>query len=703
MRSVMPLLKDVSAGAQKGEAPHLQVFLSMCDLICCIYFIFTERRCCRKCRRTMPLDCLPFTRCKGHDSTQKHGGFKWSTLSSWSDSDRKAAAVGNKPAGKMAAGGHKLKLKLPKWGSHVAQIRRNSASATDGQTEPQDVHNETAAPPVPAPVPPAPLTFEEHLSALHLSEAGRLLLDREERLFGVEASPQGRRREDVDALAADRQSLEEVVLRTLRSSLDGADTEALKSAVTFMQLEDERDGVWERRGGMPPPWRLRDWTQVHVDTLQSVVEERMDAPRTTPTGQSSIQADVHGMGRQLRNDLLLVVERVKPCYPSHRCICQLYAACYHHCIGARLRRLADFGLDDQDCSFLLRWVNDYYPQLLQELKLAADIDIQVLQELLPENLLSPLEEQYLSRQQRELSTYVGRILDEAQEAWTKGEEPPREDECFVSPMAYDIIQLVNGIMNAAEKVVGDLQKAHTLTCQLQDLLHRFRNFQADVIRRNKANSPSFVKANLDSVAQFRHFLTTHSRLFPADVREGCLSVLSDMQQRAHEYLLGPVHKNLKPHYRKLFSQEWLKESTLDRLQSGLEDEMLQLQGPSKSCHQELIGRLQQEVSVEYVRRLLKGEIRLKDKRQQQQAADNVEDDARALHDFFTGHGSKEAWLQEPLSMMAEVLKLQDLPAIQFQVASLASTFPDFRLQLSKRTLSRDACHFGLTSAGGPFL
>lgn len=46
--------------------------------------------------------------------------------------------------------------------------------------------------------------------------------------------------------------------------------------------------------------------------------------------------------------------------------------------------------------------------------------------------------------------------------------------------------------------------------------------------------------------------------------------------------------------------------------------------------------------------------------------------------FLGIQGSEEAWLQEALSMVAEVLKLQDLPAIQFQVASLASAFPDLR-------------------------
>uniref|UniRef100_A0A3Q3DPK0 Tumor necrosis factor alpha-induced protein 2-like n=1 Tax=Hippocampus comes TaxID=109280 RepID=A0A3Q3DPK0_HIPCM len=576
--------------------------------------------------------------CDASDSPQKHDGFKWSTLAPLSNPLRKAAAE-KKPPGK-AAGGPKLNLKFPKvWGPKAPQVRRNSTSTTDKRTEPQDIPDLTAfsASAPPAPPPPA-LTFEQHLSALHLSEAGRLLLAREERLFvggpDDKAPPLEVPSGDVDALAADRQTLEEAVLQTLRGSLDQMDADALKSAVTFMQQEDECDDGWEQYGGMAPPWRLRGWRQLHDETLRSLVEERMDAPPTPSTEQSSIQADVHGMGRRLRRDLLLVAERVKPCYPSHLAICQLYATWYHHCISIRLRRLADFGLDDRDCTFLLRWVNDYYPQLLQEPQLA-----------------------------RELTTYVGRILDQAQEAWTKGEEPPKEDGCFVSPTAYDVIQV-----------------RYRITVQLSCLPGKtiaFRTFQAQVIKRNKANSAAFVKANLGCVAQFRHFLSTQSRLFPEDVREGCLSVLSDMKQSAHDYLLNPVHRNLKLCYRKLFSQEWLKKSTLVLLLSGLEDEMPQLQGSSESCHRELIGQLHQEVSVEYARRLLKGELRLKDKQQQQQAADNVDDDACALHDFFARHGSEEAWLQKALSMMAEILKLQDLPAIQCQVASLGSDFPDF--------------------------
>lgn len=41
-------------------------------------------------------------------------------------------------------------------------------------------------------------------------------------------------------------------------------------------------------------------------------------------------------------------------------------------------------------------------------------------------------------------------------------------------------------------------------------------------------------------------------------------------------------------------------------------------------------------------------------------------------------GSDQLWLQEILLTLAEVLRLQDLPAVQVQVASLGTLYPDLR-------------------------
>lgn len=45
--------------------------------------------------------------------------------------------------------------------------------------------------------------------------------------------------------------------------------------------------------------------------------------------------------------------------------------------------------------------------------------------------------------QDELTTYIGRVLEEAKERWDKGEMPKKEDGCFVGTVAYDVIQVRN--------------------------------------------------------------------------------------------------------------------------------------------------------------------------------------------------------------------------------------------------------------------
>ncbi|XP_049895518.1 tumor necrosis factor alpha-induced protein 2-like [Epinephelus moara] len=54
----------------------------------------------------------------------------------------------------------------------------------------------------------------------------------------------------------------------------------------------------------------------------------------------------------------------------------------------------------------------------------------------------------------------------------------------------------------------------------------------------------------------------------------------------------------------------------------------------------------------------------------------VKENAENLHSLFVKMGSDQDWLMQILIKIAEVLKLQDLPAIQMQVASLGTAHPD---------------------------
>lgn len=195
-----------------------------------------------------------------------------------------------------------------------------------------------------------------------------MLIQREERLFGeiTEAEVLVHHEEEKEKLAVDYAELEGRVLQTLEVSLipEEVSSEALTSAVKAIIQEVDQDLRWKQRTWIPPAWRPRCWKKLHDEKLRSLVEQRMDNPSTPlPSGKwSSIQADIQSLGRQLKEDLLWVVEVVKICYPHQLDICNFYAKLYHQNLSSRLRKIAEFMLDNRDCIFLLRWVNEYYPE-----------------------------------------------------------------------------------------------------------------------------------------------------------------------------------------------------------------------------------------------------------------------------------------------------------------------------------------------------
>lgn len=64
----------------------------------------------------------------------------------------------------------------------------------------------------------------------------------------------------------------------------------------------------------------------------------------------------------MKDDLLAVMRTVKTCYPPRMDILNVYAGLYHQSFSTQLTELAASGLEVDDCSYLLFWVNQYYPQ-----------------------------------------------------------------------------------------------------------------------------------------------------------------------------------------------------------------------------------------------------------------------------------------------------------------------------------------------------
>lgn len=213
------------------------------------------------------------------------------------------------------------------------------------------------------------LTFEQRLNAQQYCEASQLLREREEFLFREikETAALKDHEEEKAKLSHDYRELERHVQQALKLSLtlEEDNMQALTSAVRAINQEMEQDKRWRLRAEEKPDWRPSNWLSLHDKTLGILVEQRISnpsTPTTTQVKQSCIQEEVHSIARQLKQDLLLVVERVKRCYPPEMDICNFYARLYHQGFSVRFRKIVEFGLDYCDSIFILRWVNEFYPE-----------------------------------------------------------------------------------------------------------------------------------------------------------------------------------------------------------------------------------------------------------------------------------------------------------------------------------------------------
>uniref|UniRef100_A0A8C6SJN1 Exocyst complex component Sec6 n=1 Tax=Neogobius melanostomus TaxID=47308 RepID=A0A8C6SJN1_9GOBI len=477
-------------------------------------------------------------------------------------------------------------------------------------------------------------TFKDYLDLQQFSEASQLLIDEEKQLFPL--SNESQPLQEVETLRSQRQDLEAAILKTFRLSLSKEVTpQALTSAVAAMCKEDEQDVFWMRETqAQEPEWRPAKLREKHDMELKALVEDRMDNPDAQCSSPdavkgSSIQNDIWAMGRQLKQDLETVAEVVSGCYPKEMDICNFYALRFHHVFGVRLRKIAEFGLDDNDCTFILQWVNAYYPEILQRPNLSINI--------------------------ADMTTYIDKVLYDAKQMWTNGEMPKTEDGCFVSETAYDIIQVLTPLKDKHYPCSNF--KAAFGQCLLKQMhfSYRYKSFLEEVIRSNKSNTVPTVKANLHCIQQFRSVCQKE----PSMVKV-CLCI--------------KMHVLFQPLYRKL-STDWLKGGHFKKLLEDIESKGPDLQGLAAASHQELMGRFHLDVSVEYVKRLIRVD-KLKDSVKQREAHERLKYEAERLHQLFSKMGSREDWLKDVFVRIAELLRLQDLAAVQMHVASMGTSHPD---------------------------
>ncbi|KAF5906537.1 tumor necrosis factor alpha-induced protein 2-like, partial [Clarias magur] len=585
------------------------------------------------------------------------------------DSVSTNGTVGEQPSPETAHGAEaQEKVKHKRW---ISGISKKKSSKKKQKEDSPDV--------------PVVFDFNQNVEQNHLAEASQQLLKREKHLFGPQLSAEEVSCTDdqKDSLHKDYETLMLHLWMAVNDSFNKENQEKLRSAVQAIGEQEEQDRHWtEADEDKHPCWRPLKCREIHDTMLKKIVEVRLQQANEEENGtdklSTSLKREVCRMGKRIRKDLLHVVEDVQQCYTPEFGICNMYVQLYHQAFSTKLMEITRTNIELQDIAYILFWIHDYYPNdILQQNELKPHINTESLGALFPGEELKSLEKQYLSLKEVEVGTWLTNALKKEEEIWQKSDKLELFDGCFFSNLAVDVIPIVDGAMKEAMDILSNRNDAQTILLPLKSFLVSYKKSITELIKGKNTNITDNLKGSLVSIKQLREYIEKHDNLSD-EVKETLLSILSEMKNSCDCHFLNPIHKDLKEHYRKLWTPGWLAEShtIIKDLLSILQNMVQEFRDIQPDCKKELLGQLHSEVMTKYVRRMLKGKLKLKDKDDQEAAARFLCEDSAIINTTFMQMGSEEKWLSRILPKLSEVVRLQDPGALQLEIVTLARAYPD---------------------------
>ncbi|NXA46207.1 TNAP2 protein, partial [Nothocercus julius] len=389
------------------------------------------------------------------------------------------------------------------------------------------------------------------------------------------------------------------------------------------------------------------------------------------------------MGRTMKEDLTVVVQRIKQLYPLDFNVCGTYADLYHNYFASQLKQTAESQLEDKDIYLLLSWVHNIYPNdIRKDRVLAEELGKVKLGSLLPSSLIKDLEKKYLGSEEATVKNCLGRCLETEIQRWKGDQEPEKLDGHFHSELAILAIQNVYGGRKRADDLSAALGEeiAPCLSRELAAFLKSYKDAFEEF--KEKSKKQKFYKpilmANINNCQHFRNYAEKNIAE-KDDNKASILSTLSDIEKSGFDVLLQQLFAELKPIYKKFTENKWdSSDEIMNAIIKTTGKYISEFQSLNDPFYKAIVEKVHVHLVKEYIVRLLKRRVSLKSPVQQQNLAQNISKNAAALEAFCTSHGSQASWLNSALPKLAEIIRLQDSGAIKIEVATLATVYPDIR-------------------------
>ncbi|XP_061468219.1 tumor necrosis factor alpha-induced protein 2 [Rhineura floridana] len=489
--------------------------------------------------------------------------------------------------------------------------------------------------------------------------------------------------------------LKQEVLRIIRSSVNigQAEPELLQDAVRTVAEqveEDDRCALEEKASGKPVRSRPRKWKEDWRNTVQASVTERMkEPPFDVNEGLSTTAYSFRHLGKTMKQDLITVVQYVKPHYPEHFQVCSTYAEVYHHCFSSQLETIVQFELGIKDTYLLLTWVWNIYPnEIRNHPVLVKELDKASLGSLLPLKEIRELEATYLANEADSVKRWLTKCLEMEVTKWTQGKEPEKLDGHFHSELQIDAIRTIYGGQKRAEGIRADLGKQISALL-LEELLAFLQSYKKELdifIKENKQHRhfEATIIANINNCLSFRTH-TKESAIPGQDyLKVKMFNTLNEIQNAGFDVLLQSLFQELQTLFKKFTQKKWVScTNVMDEIIATTSHYVSTFKTLKDPLHQAIMGKIHLYLVQEHIARVMRKKVSLRTPELQNNLSELIRKNASILCTFCTENGSNAKWLDFALPSLAEIIKLQDTAAIMVEVGVLASKYPD----VSKKHLS----------------
>ncbi|KAE8586782.1 hypothetical protein XENTR_v10021764 [Xenopus tropicalis] len=479
--------------------------------------------------------------------------------------------------------------------------------------------------------------------------------------------------------------LEDMVFAVIKDSIK-MDCENLLDQAVQAILEQEKENnrcISDIKANNPA--RPRKWKQKWISTVKESVDDRLkELPKDeTNNSSSSLSQSFTNLGKIFKKDLTHIVNHLKQHYPDDFDVCNSYAQHYHQAFLAHTSTITEFELGDKDTFFLLCWVHNIYPNdILKDPSLAGHIDEARLKCLLPAQKIRDYESNYVSSEVLTVKSWINKSLDLEAQFWNVGKEPEKLDEAYHTELHIDVLQNFNGgvrrAMEISERLTNRLKPL--LAAELVEFAKRYKSLFEEYLEKNKNQQYLWpiIIVNVNCCWNFRDFVTQNFNDAQLQRhKENMNSILLELEDLGYTVLLQNLFQDLKSHFKRISQGNGLcSYKVMSEIIEKVEKYMEPLTTLKKPCHQEMIGRVHFYVVTEYITRLMKKKVCLKNIDQLKTLANQIHENGKMIDDFFSSQDSPRIWLMPVISKIAEIIRLQDIGAIQIEVAALVEEYSD---------------------------